>query len=258
MIGIIGAMEEEVSLLRSAMGKAETRNAGTFEYIQGRLEGKPVVLLRCGIGKVNAAVGCALLIDHYRPRGVINTGSAGGIDPSLGIGDIVISQGLVYHDVDVRAFNYAPGQIPGQPQLFPVSEELARRAEKALEELKQEGVLPRDLNHLRSLIGSGDVFMHESDRIAGVRRLFPGIGAVEMEGAAIAHTCFLFKVPSLIIRSLSDIAGKESPAKSEEFLSLAAKNSAEIVRRILRNLPEEEAHQGEMPADNFNGRVFGT
>jgi adenosylhomocysteine nucleosidase len=237
-------MEEELSLLCSAMEKTEIRSAGTFEYIQGRLEGKPVVVLRCGIGKVNAAVGCALLIDRYRPRRVINTGSAGGIDPALGIGDIVISQGLVYHDVDVRAFNYAPGQVPGQPRIFPVSEELAQGAEKALEELKQEGVLPQNLRYARCLIGSGDVFMHECERIAQVRRLFPEIGAVEMESAAIAHTCFLFKVPSLIIRSLSDMAGKESPGKSEEFLSLAARNSAEIVRRVLRNLPGEEVHPG--------------
>ncbi|MDR1278318.1 MAG: 5'-methylthioadenosine/S-adenosylhomocysteine nucleosidase [Treponema sp.] len=236
MVGIIGAMEDEVSLLRGSMEDPETRKNGGFEFYTGALQGKPVALLRCGIGKVNAAVGCALLIHIYKPELVINTGSAGGIDPELKFGDAIISAGLVYHDVDLRAFNYAPGQLPGQPQVFPVSEDLIRRAEQAIDELKGERILPGDFNHRRGLIGSGDVFMHEAEQIAKVRRDFPAIKAVEMEGAAIAHCCRLFSVPALIIRALSDIAGAESPAAFNEFLPVASKHSAEIVRRIIRNL----------------------
>jgi adenosylhomocysteine nucleosidase len=238
MIGIIGAMEEEVVILRSAMKNTKTETSGAgeepFEFTIGKLEGREAVLLRSGIGKVNAAVGCALLIDHYRPDVVINTGSAGGIDPGLTFGDLVISDGLVYHDVDVTAFNYKPGQLPGQPQIFPVSEDLIRRAESAMDELKAEGFFPKTTNHLRGLIGSADVFMHQAERIDAVRKTFPGIKAVEMESAAIAHACYLFKIPVLIIRALSDIAGVESPMKSEEFLPLAAKNSAELVKRIVK------------------------
>ncbi|GHT97725.1 5'-methylthioadenosine/S-adenosylhomocysteine nucleosidase [Spirochaetia bacterium] len=235
MIGIIGAMEAEVALLRSAMEKPATETIGGFEFHAGTLEGKPAVLLRCGVGKVNAAVGCALLINRYKPECVINTGSAGGIDPSLTFGDAVISDGLVYYDVDVTAFNYAPGQLPGQPQIFPVPDTLIKRAERAIDSLKQEGVLPAGFNHVRGLIGSGDVFMHEPERIAAVRAQFPAIRAVEMEGAAIAHACYLFKIPALIIRALSDIAGVESPMTSDQFLPLASKNSAEIARRIVKN-----------------------
>jgi adenosylhomocysteine nucleosidase len=234
MIGIIGAMEEEVALLQSSMEHKETGSAGVFEYFLGKLEGKETVLLRCGIGKVNAAVGCALMIARYNPEVVINTGSAGGIDPSLTIGDMVIASGLLYHDVDVTAFNYAPGQIPGQPQIFPVQEDLIRLAETAMDGLKKEKVLPGSMNHLRGLIGSGDVFMHQKERIQAVRELFPGLKAVEMESAAIAHACFLFKIPVVIIRALSDVAGAESPVVSEEYLPLAAKNSAELVRRMVR------------------------
>jgi adenosylhomocysteine nucleosidase len=235
MLGIIGAMEEEVGLLKAAMENPETSSTGGFEFHIGGLEGKRVVLLRCGIGKVNAAVGCAILISRFSPRTVINTGSAGGIDPSLKFGDAILSTGLLYHDVDLTAFKYSPGQIPGQPAVFPVPGSLVNRAEKAVDELKAEGVLPEDFNYVRGLIASGDVFMHEPEKIAKVRRTFPEVRAMEMESAAIAHTCSLFQVPGLIIRSLSDIAGVESPMTSVEFLPIAAKHSSEIVRRIIRN-----------------------
>jgi adenosylhomocysteine nucleosidase len=234
MIGIIGAMEDEVTLLRSAMENTNTTTVGPFELITGKLEGKDAVLLRCGIGKVNAAVGCAMLIDRCKPSLVINTGSAGGIDPSLTFGDVIISDGLIYHDVDVTAFNYEPGQLPGQPPVFVVPEDLIALAETTMDELQREGVLPQTVNHVRGLIGSGDVFMHEPERIAAVRKLFPRMRAVEMEGAAIAHACALFKVPPLIIRAVSDIAGVESPITSTEYLPMAAKHSAELVRRIIR------------------------
>jgi adenosylhomocysteine nucleosidase len=228
-------MEDEVTLLRAAMEGARQETTGGFDFITGTLEGKPVTLLRCGIGKVNAAVGCALLINRHRPDFVINTGSAGGIHPGLNFGDAVISDGLVYHDVDVTAFGYAPGQLPKLPPLFPVPEDLVRRAEQAVDGLKREGLLPPSFNHIRGLIGSGDVFIHQPEQIAAIRRSFPAVLAVEMEGAAIAQACFLFKTPVLIIRALSDIAGVESPVKFDEFLPIASKHSGDIVRRIVRD-----------------------
>ncbi len=235
MIGIIGAMEDEVSLLRGALETPHVTKIGEFEFYEGKLEEKSVVLLRCGIGKVTAAVGCALLIHTFKPDFVINTGSAGGIDPTLHFGDVIISTGLVYHDVDVTAFNYAPGQLPGQPQIFPADENLISKAEQAVSELKQKNILPANLNYCRGLIGTGDTFMHQPESIAAVRRQFPNVAAVEMEGAAIAHCCRLFSVPVLVIRALSDIAGVESPVKFDEFLPVASKHSAEMVRCIIRS-----------------------
>jgi adenosylhomocysteine nucleosidase len=235
MIGIIGAMEDEVSLLRETMGKVAVQKTGGFEFYSGKIEGKDVTLLRCGIGKVSAAVGCALLIHNFQPDCVINTGSAGGVKAELKVGDAIISTGLVYHDVDVTAFNYAPGQLPGQPQIFPVDEKLVKLAEDAVDELKTEKILPGSFNHCRGLIGSGDIFMHEPERIEAVRRVFPDIAAVEMEGAAIAHCCRLFSVPVLVIRALSDIAGAESPVSFDEFLPIASKHSAHIVMKIVKN-----------------------
>jgi adenosylhomocysteine nucleosidase len=234
MIGIICAMEDELSNLRESMGKYVSQKTGGFEFYSGQMEGTDITLLRCGIGKVNAAVGCALLIQNYKPSYVINSGSAGGINTSLKVGDAIVSSGLVYHDVDVTAFNYAAGQLPGQPQIFPVDEALIKLAEDAIEELKNEKVLPETFNHCRGLIGSGDIFMHESEKIANLRRVFPNVDAVEMEGAAIAHCCHLFSVPVLVIRALSDIAGSESPVSFDEFLPIASKHSAEIVMRIIR------------------------
>jgi adenosylhomocysteine nucleosidase len=235
MVGIIGAMEDEVSVLRGFLKESKTQKTAEFEFYTGELEGKAVVILRSGIGKVNAAAGCTLLVNLFKPGFVINTGSAGGIAPELKFGDAIISERLVYHDVDVTAFNYAPGQIPGQPPKFEADENLAALAERAVKELKEEKILPGDFNCRRGLIGSGDTFMHEPERIASIRRLFPGILAVEMEGTAIAHCCRLFSVPFLIIRALSDIAGLESPVKFSEFLPVASKHSAEIVRRIIKN-----------------------
>jgi adenosylhomocysteine nucleosidase len=236
MIGIIGAMEDELKLLCEKMGKYNTQKIGGFDFYTGKIENKDVTILRCGIGKVNAAVGCSLLIQQFEPVYVINSGSAGGIKADLKVGDAIISSGLVYHDVDVTAFNYAPGQLPGQPQIFPADEKLIKCAENSVNELKQEQALPDDFIYSRGLIGSGDVFMHDKERIDEVRNLFPEIAAVEMEGAAIAHCCYLFSIPVIVIRALSDIAGKESPVSFDEFLPIASKNSALIVERIVRNL----------------------
>ena len=236
MIGVIGAMEEEVSLLRSYMEEPKELKAGFFEFVYGKLEGQDMVLLRCGIGKVQAAVGCALLIERFNPDLVFNTGVAGGIDSSLTFGDVVLADGLIYHDVDVTAFKYAPGQLPGRPQIFSASEEYILNAEKAVDELKSEGVLPQSLSHIRGLIVSGDIFVCDPVLIEKLIKTFPKLKAVEMEGAAIAHTCYLFDIPSLIIRALSDIAGVESPITSEQFTPLAARHSAEIVRRFIKNL----------------------
>jgi adenosylhomocysteine nucleosidase len=236
MIGVIGAMDDEVSLLCKSMEGLSTQKIKMFEFYSGKIEGKDVTVLRCDVGKVNAAVGCALLIREFKAGRVINTGSAGGINPQLKVGDAIISTGLVYHDVDVTAFGYAPGQVPRQPPVFPVDEKLVSAAKESINELKKENLLPADFNYCPGLIGSGDSFMHEPDRIANVRKIFPEIAAVEMEGAAIAHCCNLFEIPVLVIRALSDVAGTQSPVSFKEFLPVASRHSAYIVMRIIKKI----------------------
>ncbi|MDR1095331.1 MAG: 5'-methylthioadenosine/S-adenosylhomocysteine nucleosidase [Spirochaetaceae bacterium] len=234
MIGLVGAMEDEIQLLRLRLENVKVEKNGGFEYLSGELEGKSVVVLRCGIGKVSSAVGCAVLIDRYKPSLVINTGSAGGMGEKQSIGDVVIASALAYHDVDLTAFGYAPGQLPGQSQTFPVRERYMAAAEQAIDELKAEKILPASMNYRRGLIGSSDTFMHDAQMIEQVKAVFAGIAAVDMEAASIAHTCTLFGVDVMVIRALSDIAGADSAMKFDEFLAVASTHSAEIVRRIVR------------------------
>lgn len=240
MIGIIGAMEEEIVILQNLIQNRTVEKIGPFEYFTGSLEGKRVVLLRCGIGKANAAIGAALLINRFRPELVINTGCAGGVNPAgltpvLNFGDVVVSSALVYHDVDISPFGYAIGQVPGMKDaFFRVEKPVIQESLRAIDELKSEGLLPASLRHVEGLIGSGDVFVCNAARVGEILKLFPGIRAVEMEGAAIAHACSLFAVPCLVIRAISDIAGEESPMKFDEYLPIAAKHSSEIVKRIVK------------------------
>ena len=129
-IAIIGAMEEEVSLLRSQIQNLATENHGGFEYYLGQIGHLDIVLLRSGIGKVNAAISTALLIKLYEPDYVINTGSAGGFHPDLEVGDIVISETVCHHDVDVTPFGYELGQVPGSPACYLPDNQLVQAAKK--------------------------------------------------------------------------------------------------------------------------------
>jgi adenosylhomocysteine nucleosidase len=240
MIGIIGAMEEEVEILQKLIENRTAEKIGPFEYYTGVLEGKETALLRCGIGKANAAIGAALMVNRFKPALVINTGCAGGVNPAgftpvLNFGDVVVSSSLVYHDFDISAFGYAAGQIPGRKDaFFHVEKAPLQTGLRAIAELKNEGLLPAPLNYVEGLICSGDVFVCSAKRVVEIVKLFPAVRAVEMEGAAIAHACSLFDTPYLVIRAMSDIAGEESPMKFDEYLPIAAKHSSEIVRRIVR------------------------
>ncbi|GHU22555.1 5'-methylthioadenosine/S-adenosylhomocysteine nucleosidase [Spirochaetia bacterium] len=238
MIGIIGAMEDEVALLKEQIHESQTERLGGFDMFTGILEEKQVCLVQCGIGKVNAAIGCTMLIRAHNPDLIINTGSAGGVIPGLEIGDTVIANGLTYHDVDLTAFSYAIGQLPGMPQVFPVLEPFISQAERAIDELITEKILPKIYHYRRGLIGSGDMFMHDPHQVKALCIQFPNLCAVDMESGAIAQTCFRFNVPVLVIRSISDHAGYESPMNFDEFLAVASNNSAEIVRRIVKNAPD--------------------
>src|SRR5690606_18776856 len=135
-IGIIGAMEEEVELLRSSLENTATEVIANCEFTSGTYEGQEIVLLKSGIGKVNAAMSTTILLQHFGPDIVINTGSAGGFDENLEVGSIVISDEVLHHDVDVTAFGYEMGQVPQMPATFHANPELMELAEKAVSELE--------------------------------------------------------------------------------------------------------------------------
>ncbi|MBY7820640.1 5'-methylthioadenosine/S-adenosylhomocysteine nucleosidase [Vibrio fluvialis] len=228
-IGIIGAMQQEVAILKDALDNCQEVSKGGCTYYSGQLHGVDVVLLQSGIGKVAAAIGTAILLDEYQPDVVINTGSAGGFDATLNVGDVVISTEVRHHDADVTAFGYEIGQMAGQPAAFKADEQLMAVAEKALEEMA-------DKHAVRGLICTGDAFVCTAERQAFIRDHFPSVIAVEMEASAIAQACHQFQVPFVVVRAISDVADKESPMSFDEFLPLAAKSSSEMVSKMVELL----------------------
>jgi len=228
-IGIIGAMDEEVTILKSAMNNVTTTKIAGCEFYQGELNGKQVVLTKSGIGKVAAAVATTLLLEKFSPDTIINTGSAGGFDTNLNVGDIVISTEVRFHDVDLTAFGYEIGQMAQLPAAFEATPSLIDIAEQSA------NTLP-NLNIVKGLICTGDIFMADPAKTEIARSNFPTMMACEMEAAAIAQVCFQFSIPFVIIRSLSDIAGKKSELSFEEFLPVAAKNASILVEAIVDRL----------------------
>jgi adenosylhomocysteine nucleosidase len=227
--GIIGAMEPEVAILKKALTNASSESYFGYEFHHGQLNGTDVVIVQSGIGKVAAALATALLIDKYSPDYVVNTGSAGGFDQSLKVGDVVISSEVRYHDVNVTAFGYEIGQLPANPAAFEPHPVLVEAAKVGVDSLE-------NINTLVGLITTGDTFMTADDDIAKARENFPTMAAVEMEGAAIAQTCHQFSTPFVVIRSMSDIAGKESPTSFEAYLETASVNSSKLVCSMLDSL----------------------
>lgn len=228
-IGVIGAMEEEVELLRGSLEHVTTEEIANCEFTSGTYKGQDVVLLKSGIGKVNAAMSTTLLLQKYQPDVVINTGSAGGFDQNLEVGAIVISDEVRHHDVDVTAFGYEMGQVPQMPAAFRSDAALMELAEKAVEEVGEHA-------YAVGLIATGDSFMNDPVRVETVRGHFPDMKAAEMEAAAVAQVCHQFGVPFVVIRALSDIAGKESDISFDEFLPVAAKHSTDIVLNVIERL----------------------
>lgn len=228
-IGIIGAMEEEVELLRGSLENAQAETIANCEFTTGTYQGQDIVLLKSGIGKVNAAMSTTILLQHFKPELVINTGSAGGFDKDLEVGSIVISNEVRHHDVDVTAFGYEMGQVPQMPAAFLSNPEMVELAEKAVSELE-------DLPYAIGLIATGDSFMNDPERVELVRSHFPDMKAAEMEAAAVAQVCYQFDTAFVVIRALSDIAGKESSVSFDEFLPKAAEHSTKIVLRVVERL----------------------
>lgn len=228
-IAVIGAMEEEVELLRNTLENTSKQTIANSEYTEGTYAGHDIILLKSGIGKVNAAMSTAILLDEYKPDVVINTGSAGGYDENLEVGAIVISDEVRHHDVDATIFGYEIGQVPQMPAAFKSDEKLISIAKEAVKEIGEH-------QFAVGLITTGDSFMNDPIRVEKVRSYFPTMKAVEMEAAAVAQVCYQFDTPFVVIRALSDIAGKKSNISFDEFLPIAAKHSTQIVLKVISKL----------------------
>lgn len=226
--GLIGAMDEEIAFLLEKMTDKKEHIIANSLFVEGKINDQAVVLLKSGIGKVNAAMATTILMERFQPNVVINTGSAGGFSHNLSVGDIVISQEVVHHDVDATAFDYEYGQVPRLPATFKADQQLLNRTKHVMEQL--------DLNYEVGLIATGDSFMSDEAKITRLKEIFPDTLAAEMEGAAIAQVCYQYNVPFIIIRAISDVAGKDSPVSFEQFLDRAAKNATQIILHLLNNI----------------------
>jgi len=230
-IGIIGAMDEEVELLKTKMDLTEESIIAGCEFFLGQLNGVDVILSKSGIGKVNAAISTTLMNQLYYPNVIINTGSAGGFHHELAVGDIVISTEVRYNDVDATVFGYEFGQVPRMPASYDPAETLITLAVKCAEEVGVHAV--------KGLVVSGDSFMSDHDRVEDVRNKFNNPLCSEMEAGAIAQVCHQFQTPFVIIRSLSDIAGKDAKVSYDEFLETASVHSAKMVLLMLEEFRKQ-------------------
>lgn len=228
MIGIIGAMEEEVAILKDKIVNLEIINVAHVVFYKGRLHDKEVILTQSGIGKVNVAISTTLLINRFHPDLIINTGSAGALDKSLGVGDIVVSDMVAYHDADARAFGYQLGQIPQMPAQFVADSHLIELAKEAINDQKWVAK--------SGLIVSGDSFIGTAVQRADIKTNFPQAMAAEMEATAIAQTCYQFNLPFIITRAISDLADGDAGITFEAFLEKAAIASSQIVDRLIKTI----------------------
>lgn len=227
IIGIIGAMNEEIIELQSVMENISEEKIGNLVFFRGRLKGKNVILVEGGIGKVNAAICATLMKSHFNVDTLLFTGVAGGVNSKINIGDIVVGTDLVEHDFDTTAFGYELGQIPRMAEYrFKADERLRNIAYTvAVEAFGKERVW-------EGRIISGDQFVASPEKIKWLRETFDGY-CTEMEGAAVAHVCYVFNLPFLVIRAISDKADDDAKVDYPEFVKLAAKNSKTIIEGIL-------------------------
>ena len=226
-IGIIGAMDIEVAGLKADMEiKREIRKA-KMDFCEGVLKGHDVVVVKSGIGKVNAAVCTQILVDEFQVDAVINTGIAGSLNAKIDIGDIVISTDVVHHDMDAVNFGYEPGQIPQMDVFsFAADETLAKLAEEACLEVNPE------ISIFHGRIVSGDQFVADKAVKERIVNLFHGY-CTEMEGASIAQAAYLNEVPFVILRAISDKADDSASEDYPTFEKKAAQHCINLVEKLL-------------------------
>lgn len=227
VIGIIGAMQEEISMLQKEMTNAEVIDYAKMIFYKGCLCGKDVVIVRSGICKVNAAVCAQILVDKFQVSMLINTGIAGALDENIDIGDVVISTNLVQHDVDASTFGDPVGQIPRMDTFaFPADSVLVKKAVEA------NCIANPDVKTFTGRIVSGDQFISSKEVKDRLVNLFQA-KCTEMEGAAIAHAAYLNDIPCVIIRAISDKADNSAEIDYPTFEKMAIERSVRLMKTLL-------------------------
>lgn len=230
IIGIIGAMDEEVSRLKEKMQLNKIEHKAGMEFFEGDLAGKDVVIVRSGIGKVNAGICTQILVDDFHVEAVINTGVAGSLKNEINIGDIVLSSDALQHDMDATGFGYEPGIIPRMDNsVFVADEELLAVAEEVNKKVNPE---------IQTFVGrvvSGDQFISDKEKKDYLVKQFAGY-CTEMEGAAIAQACYVNNIPFLVIRAISDKADNSATMDYGEFEAKAIDHTVNLLTGMMETL----------------------
>lgn len=230
MIGIIGAMEDEVETLKADMEIEEVITKASMTFCKGRLEGQEVVIVRSGIGKVNAGICAQILVDCFHVDRLINTGIAGSLDARIDIGDIVISTDALHHDMDATEFGDPRGQVPRMDVLsFPADMELVQKAVQANETANP------DIHTFTGRVASGDQFVASAEVKQQIVEDFHPL-CVEMEGAGIAQAAYLNKISYVIIRAISDKADNSAVMDYPAFEKKAISHSVRLVKELMKLL----------------------
>lgn len=230
MLGIIGAMDEEVSKLKEIMVDVEVKTKASMDFYKGKMCEKDVVVVRSGIGKVNAGICTQILVDEYGVDAVINTGIAGSLNATIDIGDIVLSTDTLQHDMDATGFGYDPGVIPRmETSIFVADEKLRKLAKESCEKVNT------DIKVFEGRVVSGDQFISDKDKKNYIEKNFKGF-CTEMEGAAIAQAAYLNNIPFLIIRAISDKADDSATVDYPVFEAKAIEHSVKLVQEMISKL----------------------
>ncbi|MDD5888835.1 MAG: 5'-methylthioadenosine/adenosylhomocysteine nucleosidase [bacterium] len=230
-VGIIFAMEEELKELIKYLNIENEYTIFDLIFYEGKIHNIDCVLVKCGVGKVNAARTTQILIDNIKVDYIFNIGVAGGVSNILKIGDIVIGENLVQHDFDITAFNHEKGYIPEIGVYIKSDEYLYTIANNVLRE-------KNELNVVSGVIASGDIFCTEEKMGEKINKKFNAL-CVEMEGASIAQICYLNHIPFLVLRSISDTPNNNNTITYEKFLETSSKNIAKAMNEILEKLSND-------------------
>ena len=233
-LGIIGAMDVEVALLKEKMENTVTATHAASVYCEGTLEGVPAVVVQCGVGKVNAALCAQILISVYGVTHLVNTGIAGSLCADLDIGDLVISQDAIHHDFDLHFWGRPIGQVPGfDVTAFPAAVSLIDAAFYAAESVNP--------GHNRiGRVASGDQFICSKEQKEKIIADTQAVCA-EMEGAAIAHAAYRNRIPFVIIRAISDKADNSAEMDYPVFEAIAAQRCARVTMAMAKRMHSEDA-----------------
>lgn len=229
MLGIIGAMDEEVSKLKEVMDEVEITTKASMDFYKGKISDKDVVVVRSGIGKVNAGICTQILVDCYGVEAVINTGIAGSLNASIDIGDVVLATDALQHDMDATGFGYEPGVIPRmEVSTFVADERLRTLAKECCQRVNP------DIKVFEGRVISGDQFISDKNIKNRITSQFAGY-CTEMEGAAIAQAAYLNNIPFLIIRAISDKADDSATVDYPTFEAKAIENSVKLMKDMIAN-----------------------